>query len=83
MWVSGLFAVNRPWSASVAYLSGVITTVVGLALFLRSGGIMAAAWVSTVTYVQVFVVALWMYKRAARLTWAQFVPVRTWFHVNE
>jgi O-antigen/teichoic acid export membrane protein len=77
--VSGLYAANRPLTAALAQFSGVVITVVGLLLFLRSGGIEAAAIVSTVAYMVVFVTAAITYRRAVGLSWgALLVPGRTY-----
>jgi O-antigen/teichoic acid export membrane protein len=71
---SGLLAINRPMLSTAAYLLGCATTVAGLLAFLRAGGIIAAAWVTTVAYCEVFIVALLLYKRASALTWSQLLP---------
>lgn len=62
--VSGLFSKNRPFSATAAQGAGALVTVVGLGLFLGSGGILAAAIVSSIAYTVVFVIALLLYRRA-------------------
>jgi hypothetical protein len=49
-------------------------TVVGLLIFLDSGGITAAALVSSASYATVFVATLIAYQRAAKLPWSSFVP---------
>jgi len=64
--ISGLFAANRPFSATMAQVSGAALTVIGLLLFLDPGGIIAAAVVSSVAYSVVFVVALVLYSRLSR-----------------
>jgi O-antigen/teichoic acid export membrane protein len=56
--VSGLYAANRPFTAACVQGIGLVTTVIGLLAFLRAGGIVAAAWVSTASYLTVFVFAL-------------------------
>ena len=80
---SGLYAVNRPFTAALAQFTAAAVTVVGLLLFLRRGGIEAAAIVSTVAYGLVFVMALVLYRRTAGLTWRELVPapsvVAGWF----
>jgi O-antigen/teichoic acid export membrane protein len=80
---SGLYAVNRPFTAAVAQFTAAAVTVVGLLLFLRRGGIEAAAIVSTVAYGLVFVIALVLYRRTAGLTWRELAPapsvMATWF----
>jgi O-antigen/teichoic acid export membrane protein len=80
---SGLYAVNRPFTAALAQFTAAAVTVAGLLLFLRSGGIEAAAIVSTVAYGLVFVLAVVLYRRTAGLTWRELVPapsvMATWF----
>jgi O-antigen/teichoic acid export membrane protein len=71
---SGLYAANRPFTAALAQGTAAAVTVVGLLLFLRRGGIEAAATVSTVAYGLVFVIALLLYRRTAGLTWRELVP---------
>ena len=69
---SGLYAANRPFTATIAQVAGALVTVVGLLLFLRVGGVNAAALVTTASYTVVFVAALFLYRRAADLGWADF-----------
>jgi O-antigen/teichoic acid export membrane protein len=71
---SGLYALNRPFTAAIAQLSAAAVTIAGLTLFLQSGGIRAAAIVSTVSYTLVFVIALVLYRRASGLRWRDFAP---------
>jgi O-antigen/teichoic acid export membrane protein len=71
---SGLYAANRPFTAALTQAGGLVVTVSGLVIFLRSGGITAAALVSTTSYSLVFVAALILYRRAAGLRWHAFVP---------
>jgi O-antigen/teichoic acid export membrane protein len=70
---SGLQAAGRPLAASLTQLPGVVFTVVGLLLFLRSGGIVAAAVISTIAYASAFLIALVVYRDAARLSWRALV----------
>jgi O-antigen/teichoic acid export membrane protein len=72
--VSGLYAVDRPHYGAFAHLAGAVVTGVGLAAFLESGGIAAAAIVSSVAYGLVFVVAIVLYRRATRLRWGDLAP---------
>ncbi|MEA2220466.1 MAG: hypothetical protein QOJ35_3092 [Solirubrobacteraceae bacterium] len=67
--VSGLYAADRPFTAACAQASGLLVTVAGLLIFLRSGGIGAAAWVSTAAYATVFAAALVAYRRTTGLGW--------------
>ena len=71
--VSGLYAANRPFTAACVQGSGLAVTVAGLLAFLRSGGIEAAAWVSTAAYATVFTCALVAYRQTAGLPWRAFV----------
>jgi antigen flippase len=70
---SGLLAANRPFLTSVAAAPAAILTVLGLVLFLESGGINAAAVVSTCAYTVVFVISMILYKRVAALRWRDFL----------
>ena len=47
---AGIYAAGRPFTATVTQVLGMIVTVVGLFVFLRTGGITAAALVSTASY---------------------------------
>jgi len=71
---AGVYAAGRPFTATFAQLLGMAVTVVGLFVFLRSGGITAAAIVSTVSYATVFVAMLIAYKRVSDTPWRSFVP---------
>jgi O-antigen/teichoic acid export membrane protein len=72
--LNGLYAENRPFTATIAQMLGMVVTVAGLLIFLRSGGILAAAIVSTVAYGLVFVVAGVLYWHATGLRWQSFLP---------
>ncbi len=72
--LNGLYAENRPFTATVAHLLGMAVTLAGLLLFLRDGGLVAAALVSTVAYTLVFVTAAALYRRATGLPWRVFLP---------
>ncbi len=72
--LNGLYAENRPFTATMANLLGMLVTLGGLLLFLRSGGILAAAIVSTVAYTLVFATAATLYRRATGLPWRVFLP---------
>ena len=61
--ISGLFSTNRPLAATIAQGAGALVTVVGLSLFLDSGGVEAAAIVSTLAYTVVFLTALAIYRQ--------------------
>lgn len=71
---AGLYALNRPLAAGMTQLAGMAVTVVGLLLFLREGGIAAAAIVTTASYGVSFVSALVVYRAAAGVSWRRFLP---------
>jgi O-antigen/teichoic acid export membrane protein len=70
---AGVYAAGRPFIASLAQLLGLVVTVVGLLVFLRSGGIRAAAIVSTASYTTVFVTTVLAYKLVSGMPWRWFV----------
>jgi O-antigen/teichoic acid export membrane protein len=70
---SGLLAANRPFLSSVAAAPAAVLTVVGLILFLESGGIEAAAIVSSCAYTVVFVISIFLYKHVTGLRWRHFL----------
>lgn len=74
---AGVYAAGRPFTTTVAQLSGMAVTVVGLTIFLREGGITAAALVSTTAYTTVFVTALVAYKLVNGIPWKGFLPTPT------
>jgi O-antigen/teichoic acid export membrane protein len=76
---AGLYAAGRPFTATLAQLAGMGVTVVGLAIFLRSGGITAAAIVSSASYATVFLATLVAYKRVTGLPWRALLPGRERF----
>jgi O-antigen/teichoic acid export membrane protein len=71
---AGLFAAGRPFTATVPQLVGTAVTVVGLFVFLRIGGITAAALVSTASYATVFLTTLVAYKVVTGRPWSWFLP---------
>lgn len=73
---AGVYAAGRPFTATLAQLLGMVVTVVGLLLFLDSGGINAAAIVSTVSYATVFAAMLIAYKTITDTPWGAFLPTR-------
>jgi O-antigen/teichoic acid export membrane protein len=72
---SGLYALNRPLTAAGSQAVGLVVTIVGLGFFLRAGGIVAAALVSTASYASVFLTAAVLYRRAAHVSWRSFVAL--------
>lgn len=71
---AGLYAAERPFTATLGQLAGAAVTLVGLFVFLRIGGITAAALVSTASYATVFVFTVVAYKRVSAKPWRWFVP---------
>lgn len=71
---AGVYAEGRPFTATVAQLIGMFVTVVGLSVFLSTGGITAAALVSTAAYSTVFLATLVAYKVVTGRPWRSFVP---------
>jgi O-antigen/teichoic acid export membrane protein len=74
VFINGLYAENRPFTATLAQTVGMAVTVIGLLTFLRSGGILAAAIVSTVAYSLVFVASGILYLQATGLKLRALVP---------
>jgi O-antigen/teichoic acid export membrane protein len=74
---AGVYAAGRPFIATLAPLLGMGVTVVGLFVFLRSGGITAAALVSTASYTVVFIATLVAYKAVSGTPWRSFLPTPT------
>jgi O-antigen/teichoic acid export membrane protein len=70
--INGLYAENRPFMATIAQVVGMVVTLVGLLAFLRPGGILAAAIVSTVAYGLVFAAAGILYRNVTGLSWRAF-----------
>jgi O-antigen/teichoic acid export membrane protein len=71
---AGVYAAGHPFTASLAQVFGIAVTVIGLSVFLRSGGITAAAVISSVSYATVFVATVVAYKFVAGVPWRWFVP---------
>ncbi len=71
---AGVYAAGRPLTTSIAQLTGMVVTVVGLAVFVPSGGITAAAIVSSAAYTTVFATSLAAYKSVNAIPWRWFVP---------
>jgi O-antigen/teichoic acid export membrane protein len=71
---AGIYAAERPFTATVTQVLGMIVTVVGLFAFLGSGGVKAAALVSSTAYATVFLATLVAYKRVSGRPWSFFLP---------
>ncbi|HEY2637581.1 MAG TPA: oligosaccharide flippase family protein, partial [Solirubrobacteraceae bacterium] len=72
--ISGLYGANRPFTAAVVQGIGLVVSTAGLLLFLESGGIEAAAIVSTLAYALVFVLAVVVYRHVMKLRWRDLLP---------
>lgn len=70
---AGLYALDRPGLSAISQLPGIVITVVGLLLFLKHGGIIAASIVSSVAYTIVLITSLFLYRSAAGIGWSDFV----------
>jgi O-antigen/teichoic acid export membrane protein len=75
--IVGMNALNRPFAGALAYAAGLSVTGLGLLLFVESGGIDAAAAVSSTAGVVVFGITLAMYRRFTGLSWGQLLPSRS------
>jgi O-antigen/teichoic acid export membrane protein len=71
---AGVYAEGYPFTATAAQLVGMGVTVVGLFVFLGSGGTTAAALVSSGSYATVFVAMLLAYKHVTKMPWRDFLP---------
>ena len=71
---AGIYAAGRPFTATLAQLLGLVVTVIGLLVFLPSGGVTAAALVSTASYTTVFVATLIAYKLVSGIPWRGLLP---------
>jgi O-antigen/teichoic acid export membrane protein len=71
---AGVYAAGRPFTATLPQLIGMVVTVVGLFIFLRSGGITAAALVSTTAYATVFLATVIAYKVTTGTPWRWLLP---------
>jgi O-antigen/teichoic acid export membrane protein len=71
---AGIYAAGRPFTATLAQLLGMVVTVIGLIVFLPSGGVTAAALVSTASYTTVFVATLIAYKAVSGIPWRGLLP---------
>jgi O-antigen/teichoic acid export membrane protein len=71
---AGIYAAERPFTATVTQVLGMVVTLVGLFAFLGSGGVTAAALVSSAAYATVFLATLVAYKRVSGRPWSFFLP---------
>ena len=71
---AGIYAAGYPFTATLTQLLGMAATVIGLVAFLPSGGITAAALVSSASYALIFVASLVAYKKLASVAWSHLLP---------
>jgi O-antigen/teichoic acid export membrane protein len=71
---AGLYAANRPFTSAVTHILGAIVTVPGLLIFLRPGGVVAAAVVTSISYGFVFAASVFLYSRATGRGLREFLP---------
>ena len=71
---AGIYAAGYPFTATLTQLLGMVATVIGLIAFLPSGGITAAALVSSASYALIFVASLLAYRALTRLPWGALLP---------
>jgi O-antigen/teichoic acid export membrane protein len=71
---AGVYAAGRPFTATVAQVIGMVVTIAGLVVFLSTGGITAAALVSSGSYATVFLAMLIAYQRVTNTPWRAFLP---------
>jgi O-antigen/teichoic acid export membrane protein len=71
---AGTYAAGHPFTATSTQLLGMAMTVVGLFTFLDTGGVTAAAIVSSSSYATIFVASLVAYRTVARLSWRSLLP---------
>lgn len=70
---SGMLAANKPLTVSLAVMPAAVLTVVGLIIFLPSGGIDAAAIVTSVAYAFEFALLAILYRRTMGISWSHFL----------
>jgi hypothetical protein len=71
---AGIYAAGRPFTATCTQILGMLTTVVGLVAFLSTGGVTAAAIVSSASYATIFVASLIAFRAVSGLAWRALVP---------
>jgi O-antigen/teichoic acid export membrane protein len=71
---AGIFAAGYPFTATLTQLLGMAATVFGLIAFLPSGGITAAAIVSSASYGLIFAASVIAYRALAGLSWSALLP---------
>jgi O-antigen/teichoic acid export membrane protein len=71
---AGIYAAGYPFAATLTQLLGMAATVIGLVVFLPSGGITAAALVSSASYTLIFIASLVAYRALAGVPWSHLLP---------
>jgi O-antigen/teichoic acid export membrane protein len=72
LWV-GLLAANRPLMVSAAVMPAALLTIGGLIVFLPTGGINAAAIVTSVAYALEFALMIFLYRRTLGIAWSDYL----------
>ncbi len=70
---AGMLAANRPLLSSAAYLPTAALTIAGLIVFLPSGGIDAAAIITTCAYTLAFAISVVLFRQMTGLRWRQLI----------
>jgi O-antigen/teichoic acid export membrane protein len=70
---TGMLAANKPLTVSLAVMPAAVMTVVGLIIFLPTGGIDAAAIVTSVVYAFEFTLLVILYRRTMGMRWSHFL----------
>lgn len=71
---AGIYAAGHPLTATSTQILGMVVTVVGLVAFLPSGGVTAAAIVSSASYATIFVASLIAFHYVSGIPWRALVP---------
>ena len=70
---AGISASGRPFTATLTSLAGAGVTIAGLVLFLESGGLNAAALVTTAAYALILVLNAIVYRRITGSGWGELL----------
>ena len=71
---AGIYAAGRPFTATCTQILGMLVTIVGLVAFLDSGGVTAAAIVSSASYATIFLASLIAFRSVSGLSWRALLP---------
>ena len=85
MLASGMSGSGRPFASALPSLFGAILTVIGLLIFLPSGGINAAAIVTSVAYGATMIFGIFVYKHVTDTPWRKLLtsPRRLIAEIND